>query len=139
MRDIYKTKCRRCKKIISVKFQYDYDTQEKHKDKMFEVCSRCREKNDKKWETKEAKEAAKYLVTVPEIKQLSSKKEFIKNYSTLERMGVEINPEDKNKKCRWCGGENMFRYVLNDWEYMYEILCVDCMEKIIKSVKKKYE
>jgi len=134
----YKTKCKYCGKSIWVEWAYDYDDEygKGKRDKRMERCYACADKQTIKWQKAEAKKAAKYLVVVKDIKQFSSKKEFIKQYNTLRRSGVEINPEDKGEKCRFCGGKNLFRYHKEDWERDWELLCVDCMEKIIKAIKK---
>jgi hypothetical protein len=132
----YKAKCRRCKKPTMFEYSYDYDDGGQYKDKNSEYCAKCIAKKETEWEKKQLKEALKFQVFVKGIKALSSKEEFEKAYSTLHRMGIEINPEDKNEKCRWCGGNRVFRYIMDDWEYMPETLCVDCMGKIVEAVKK---
>lgn len=134
----FKTKCKICGKSIMIEYSYDYDTNEPYKPDWGHYCSdKCRNKADRIWEKEEAIKHSKYLIPIKGIKNLSSKKEFIKCYSTLNRHGVEVNPEDKNQKCHWCKGKKIFRYVLNDWEYMWELLCIDCMKKIIKVLEKK--
>jgi hypothetical protein len=133
MKETYKTKCRWCEKPIVVEYSYDYEDGGRYKSEFAEYHEKCKELREKQWEKDEAKEALEGIIFVKDIKQLSNKEKFLKNYDTLGRMG--IHKSSSEEVCRWCGSSNLFDYSLNDWEDLRETMCLDCMKKILIAVE----